>query len=149
MHILKIVLNVIAVAIWLFIFSYILHLEKIGCECSKTWQRSFIKYFVIVIIVMLGLTTFEIWSPKTTHPSLLTLYFVATIAFVLITYHYIQMLKVQKCACSQHLARDVLEIVNYIQLFLIALTFILMIYFMFSFSQILPQAKTIKKSLKK
>jgi hypothetical protein len=150
MHIFNIILNVLVLALWLFIFNYIISLEKIGCECSKSWQRDYIKYFIIVIMIMLILSTFEIFSFKTTHPVIVGLYFIATIAFIIITYYYIQKLKVEKCECSAHVARDVLEIVNYIQMFLIALAFILMIYFMFTISQVAPKlATSAKKSVRK
>ena len=47
-----IISSLIAIAINAYLLDYILRLEKRDCECSNHWQRDYIKYFSIVIIVI-------------------------------------------------------------------------------------------------
>ena len=48
-------------------------------------------------------------------------------------------MKIKKCGCSDDLGRDVLEIVNYVQIFLIALVLLSMMYVMLSLSQLMQK----------
>lgn len=130
MSIIKIILNVLMIIIWMFIMSYIIKLEKIGCECSQDWRRDFIKYYIIFIIIVLFLSSVDIWNLKYIPPIVSTIQFGSMMLFIGIVYHYIHELKRKKCECSEDLARDILEIINYIQLFVLIFTVLVMIYFM-------------------
>lgn len=109
--------SLIAITIWSYIFLYIIKLEKIGCECALNWRRSFIKYYIIVIILTAILKITSLFD-KIPFAIKLLLPF-ATVAFLIITYQYVNDLKKKKCECSRETARDVLEIVNYIQIGLV------------------------------
>ena len=43
--------SLIFIIINLFIFSYIIHLEKIKCDCSKDWKQTTIKYLSVFNII--------------------------------------------------------------------------------------------------
>ena len=48
--------SIIIIAINLYIFSYIVHLNKIKCECAQDWKQTLIKYvsaFVIIYNIIL------------------------------------------------------------------------------------------------
>ncbi len=132
MHAIQLFFNILAILIWFYILNYIIKLEKTGCECAKDWRRDFIKYYIIFIIALLILRSLNIIPDRFT-PLLMTIQFVFSVAFITIVFHYINDLKVKKCACSQDTARDVLEIFNYIQIFLLAFIFVMMVYMMFTF----------------
>ena len=36
----------------LFVYNYVINLEKIECDCSKHWYRDFVKYYSLVAIVI-------------------------------------------------------------------------------------------------
>lgn len=128
----QLVINAIYLAIWGYILFYIYKLEQIGCECSKDWRRDFIKFFIIFMIVIFVLRMFDLWSPAGVPPVLMTLQFVAVLFFVAVVFQYVHELKVKKCQCSEDLARDVLEVVNYVQMFLLGLALLLMVHVMFT-----------------
>ena len=132
-----IILNIIAILFWAYILNYLIKLEKLGCECSKDWRRTFITYFVVYLIISLLLSTLNIWSVKQLPPILMLVNYVLMIIFFVTTYQYVHKLKREKCECSENEARNVLEIVNYIQIALVLLSLLMMIYAMFIVSKIL------------
>lgn len=132
-----IILNIVAILFWAYILNYLIKLEKLGCECSKDWRRPFITYFVVYLIILLLLSTFNIWTVKQLPPILMVVNYVLMIFFFITVYQYIHKLKKEKCECSENEARNILEIVNYIQLALVLLSLIMMIYAMFMVSKFL------------
>ncbi len=90
-----------------------------------------IKYFISYLIIMFVLHVFEVdtWIKS---PLLSTLQFIAMVIFVIITHNYITYLKKMKCECSNSVVRDVLQVVNYVQMFLMSLILIIMIYITFA-----------------
>jgi hypothetical protein len=125
-------LTIFYIAIWGYILLYIAKLEKLGCKCSKNWQREFIKYYIIFMLLIFIIRLFDSSSPYNLPPILMTIQFVLTIVFVGIVYHYIMNLKQKNCKCSNDTARDILEIINYIQIFLIVLGLLIMIHVIFT-----------------
>jgi uncharacterized membrane protein YqhA len=126
-----ILLNIVTILFWGYILNYLLKLEKIGCECSKGWQRTFITYFVVYLLIMLLLSTFKLWNKTQLPPLVLTVHFVLNIFFFITVYQYIHRLKKEKCECSANKARDILEIVNYVELAIVAITLFMIIYGVF------------------
>lgn len=124
----------ITIILWTYIFSYILKLEKIGCECALDWRRTFIKYYIVLVIVIAMCKIFGIFEKI---PIIFRLAVsVGTLAFIIITYKYVHDLKKKKCECSRELARDVLEIVNYIQLGILVLVGLYGLYMTFTLMSI-------------
>ena len=145
--ILNAIISILYVFIWIYIYLYITKLEKIGCECSNDWKRSYIKYYILIILLFIILRLFSFWNFKTVPAILLTLEILASIIFVIIVYHYVHDLKKKKCECSVDLARDILEIINYVQLFMMIFAFIIMIHAMVLFSKLTDS--TLKSKSKK
>ena len=147
--VMQIVINIIYVVLWGYILAYIVKLENIGCPCAKDWRREFIKYYVGLMLLLLILRMFDVYSPKSLPPILMTIQFVLSVVFVIIVYHYIHDLKKKKCSCSADLARDVLEVVNYIHMFLIIVGIVLMAHVVFTISFIYKKNKAFKAAFKK
>lgn len=143
------ILNIFYIVAWGYILVYIVKLEKIGCPCAKDWRRDFIKYYIGIMLLLIILRMFDIYSPSLMPPILMTLQFILSIAFVMIVYHYIIELKKKKCDCSAHLARDILEIVNYIQIVLIAIMLFLMIHLIFTIEYFYNNNKSFQTAIKK
>jgi len=51
--ILNAIISILYVFIWIYIYLYITKLEKIGCECSNDWKRSYIKYYILIILLFI------------------------------------------------------------------------------------------------
>ena len=116
------VVQVLYAVLWGFVYVYITKLEKTGCECSEDWKRDYIKVYVMVMIPLLIMRIFDL-LPKV----VMGLTVIFTLFFIFVTYRYIHELKEKKCACSNAPTRDVLEIVNYIQIFFIAFAVLLIV----------------------
>lgn len=118
-------LSIAFIVLWGFVFMYVRELENIDCKCADDWRKYVIQYFSLVIILvvvltMFGINIFNIWG---------MMYMLLYVGFVIIVFTYIHDLKKKKCECSEATTRNVLEIVNYIQLALIVILFILSLFF--------------------
>lgn len=126
-----IILNAVIIGIWLYILNYIYKLHQIGCMCAEDWRRNVIMYFIIFLIIVFLLKISGVINNKSFSPFIMTIYFILTVVFVMIVYHYINDLKTKHCTCSEDTARTLLEYINYIQIALLSIVIILMVYFMF------------------
>lgn len=123
MNVVMTIIQIAYIVLWMYVYSYITNLEKIGCVCSQDWKRDYIKFYVILMIPLMILRILDIL------PHVLTGFtFVFSIFFIFATYRYIHELRAKKCACSNAPVRDVLEIVNYIQLGLLGIAVILIVF---------------------
>lgn len=116
--VLNLIINLAVIALWLYIAMYLVKLEKIGCDCAKGWQHDFIKYYIIVLILTLLLSAVGINTSVWPAP-LAFLLFAAFVTFVVVVFLYLRDLKT--CKCAQDKAKTVFEIINYIQMALLAL----------------------------
>jgi len=132
---LGIIFNAIIIGIWLYILNYVYKLHQIGCTCAEDWRRNVIMYFIIFLIIVFLLRISGVLDNKILTPFIMTIYFILTIGFVMIVYHYIHDLKTKHCDCSQSNARTLLEYINYIQIALLSIVIILMVHTMFVFAQ--------------
>lgn len=102
--------------LYTFVFIYIRDLEKTGCECAIDWKSDFI---LVYICIFLPIACWNAFAPFSYTVG--AFIGVLTLAFIIIVLIYIHDLKKKKCECSESKVRDVLEIVNYIQLGLLGL----------------------------
>ena len=124
---------VLSVLLQTFLLNYIFRLESTGCACAKDWRRTYIQFYLIVTVVVaviqLGVLSFDglqAWSKFSAAISGVMLVF--GIIFVVTTLQYVHELKKIKCACSQNVARDVLQIVAIIQAAAYSITALLLIF---------------------
>ena len=122
MSLLMTIIQVSYIVLWAFVYAYVVRLETTGCECSYDWKRDFIKVYVIFMIPLMLMRVFDV-LPRV----VLSITLIFTIFFIIAVYRYIHELREKKCKCSEGTTRDVLEIVNYIQIFLLAFVVILVV----------------------
>ena len=125
LSIVSVVFSILFLVMFVFVYMWIVKLEKTGCECSKDWRRGFIKVYALIILVMVVLEIF-FKLPDVVG----IIYAVLSLVFIVVVFQYIHELKRIKCGCSESQTRDILEIVNYIQIGVVAL-FTLVIIFKF------------------
>jgi glucose-6-phosphate-specific signal transduction histidine kinase len=130
-----IILNAVIIGIWLYILNYMYKLHEIGCTCADDWRRNYIMYFIIFLIIVFLLQILGVINNKSFSPFIMTIYFILTVVFIMIVYHYIYDLKTKPCKCSEDTARTILEYFNYIQIALLSIVIILMVYCMFYIAQ--------------
>ena len=95
----------LAIAFHVVLLKYVTELEKNSeCECSKAWQRDFIKYYLIASVVFLGTSVLRVLLGIKNNVLTLT---VSTVMQLLglvnlfIMFFYTQKLKHTKCECSK------------------------------------------------
>lgn len=118
--ILAMIISVLILVFYLYILYYISTLENIGCECSEDWKRTYIKWYFILLIIMYFIPSIlMILTPKLNiYKYVSGIVFVLTIISLFVIYQYIRELKEKKCDCSDMEARYVLEVYNYIMIFI-------------------------------
>lgn len=127
MAIISLLFSLFYIVLYTFVFLYIRELERTGCDCSKDWKRDFIYIYICLIVPIFVIRIFlKVPGIITSVMAMLTLFFIGVV------YFYIEELKKKKCECSVSDTRKVLEIVNYIQIGLIAIIFIMMLFSVFT-----------------
>lgn len=137
------------ILLWGYILMYIVKLEKMGCPCARGWRREFIKYYLVFMLLLIILRMFEVYSPALAPPILMTLQFLLSVGFVVVVYNYIHDLKREKCSCSEGMARDILEVVNYIQMFLVIVSLVMMVHVMFTIAYVFNRNDSLRKVIKR
>ena len=104
--------SLIAIAINAYLLNYIMNLEKENCECSKHWQRDYIKYFSTVVIALSVLMIITTLSGLVASGPVAGLLFfiravmlVASLVNIFVLFHYSTGLKNKNCECSEDTAR--------------------------------------------
>lgn len=140
-----ILMNVLYIVLWVYVYMYIQKLEQMGCDCSNDWRRSFIKGYVVLLVVFALLKIFKVVPSEL----VMTVYFAMTVFFVFVVFDYIHELKVKKCQCSESMTRDVLEVVNYVQvallIFMLLTVFYVMMFVNGSDMKASPKLKALKR----
>jgi len=110
--------------LYILTYNWITHMEKIGCECAMTWQKDFIKYYIIFIVtynIASAIYLIFIRDNIKIAFSVKLFILILDIFFIITTIMYISELKKQKCECSSNIIREVTLIYVIISGFLIGL----------------------------
>ena len=129
------------IVLYFITFSWIIMMEKTNCECSNNWKRTFIKTYVILMI--LGMILFSILyithfmnfmtviTTKYSNVINILKYgmFISEIVYIIIVFLYIQDLIKGKCNCSNSLNREITLIYKIVDviIMILSLIFIFMI----------------------
>ena len=114
------IVSLFFLALYVYLVNYMIQLERIGCECSVDWRRTFIKTYMLFIIIYLSLLfILTLFGKEHMLRFVAMIMFFVNIFFIIVVYQYVKYLKDTKCECSASLARNVLELFNYIQIFLL------------------------------
>ncbi len=108
-----------SVGLYIAFLVYLGKLETIGCACALNWRRKFI---IAYIAIALALTLATMLSKSFMNPYLLIILVLFRIAFIIITVQYINILKKDKCECSEHLTRDILYYYAWVAIILAAIS---------------------------
>jgi len=133
--IIGLILSLAFIGLQIYILYYTFKLERIGCECARDFRLTYAQVYIIlsfVVYVALGvieaLTDRENVRMMAIVKSVIQgVMFLAGIVYVVFVWQYISRLRRIKCACSTSLARDIWEVVNYIQAAILFLTLIFVI----------------------
>jgi hypothetical protein len=110
-------------------YTYVDKLEKLGCACSESQYRSYIKSYSIFLIIYLFATMLmpasaiaDMFGDVGTYAYMVIrpLVSVATIVFIVLTVMYLRDLVNKKCQCSEDIRREVLYIYYIIEVILIS-----------------------------
>lgn len=132
----QVLLNLFIFFLLLAVYTYIIKLENIGCECAKHPHRDFIKYFSLVALVFLGLITFVpmSWIIKTFGSVISSLFafvtfvfYIVCIVYFFLTLEYTRYLVNEKCKCSQDIRRELVMAGSIIEITIILLILLVII----------------------
>ena len=115
--------SLIKIIIFAVFLTYVLKLEKEHCDCSKGWEREYIKYYslaVIVFAIIQIVFTFEYAQMNIIH----TILGIGGLVFIFSVIKYIRDLKKDECSCSKSWKRTVLNIYAWLSIILLVITFV-------------------------
>ena len=105
------------------IIYYLNHLEKIGCQCSLTFQRNYIYYYTICIFII---NLLNLFLKKITVLPVQIILLLASIINIVYTIEYVEDMKKLNCNCSESMIRDLMFIIAILRICVVIL-FILII----------------------
>ena len=111
----------IGLAIQLGVLNYLVRLERIGCKCAMDWRRTYMMVFLGLSVLFAIVTMVS--GAKPPLPIAIvwpTLGFV----YVVCVLQYVHRLKKEKCACSESVFRDVMEVLAYLYVLLLAISIV-------------------------
>jgi len=114
---------------------WIMKLKKEKCLCSENWMREYINYYYIFIIIhsLLMIILTLIYGPLFDREVPLIYIFLLSlniISYFIIVY-YIDMLKYNKCKCSESIKRDILYVWHIIQIIFGIISLFTLLYIMY------------------
>ena len=126
--------QVISIILFAYILTYLVKLERIGCECAQDWRRKYIIFYSILIIALAlyDLSVIVLHKDPLSHISAISLFrapviLALGIVFVIAAIQYVNRLKREKCACSDTYARLILLIVAIIDAAVFSIVGLLML----------------------
>ena len=122
------IVAVFRIIIFSVFLSYVLNLEKDKCKCSKGWERNYIKYFSLLVIIF---SLIEIFSIETFYKLHVIHYIIGlgSVIFIYSIIKYVHELKKEDCQCSTNWKRSLLNLYAWIEIAIIIISIIL-IFFM-------------------
>jgi len=128
--------GIIGIALHAIALTYIQKLERINCPCAEHPYRKFLKYFMIVSIVIIALHMFAPFYNLGAAPdavgfaigAFLMLWAVALVVFYVAAIIYVRHLVREKCSCSEDVRREVLYIWSILELLFLGIVLFLSIF---------------------
>jgi hypothetical protein len=110
-------LALVVIALYVMFLTFVLKLEKIGCECALTWRRWYILIFSFIYIIA---NIFILVNPQVRIGFLA----IPALLFYIFSIQYVNYLRKEKCECSEDYRREVLYWTAVISLILFVLVFV-------------------------
>jgi hypothetical protein len=97
---------------------YVDQLEKRGCKCALGWRRSVMEGSLALFVLAAIVGLFVDW--RVHFPILALMYMAVVLTYVFVARDFITQIKSTHCDCAEADAFKVLDVVNWIQLFFVA-----------------------------
>lgn len=128
--VISIIFALAIISLHVVVLTYIYKLERINCPCAEHPYRDYLKYYIMVSIVLLTANMFvPFLEPNATASGFigffLLLWVCATVVFYVLAIQYVRYLVKAKCACSEDVRRQVLYVWAILELCLIGVLFLL------------------------
>ena len=134
------------------IINYLYHLDNNNCICAMDYRRAYIIIFFIIILVFTVLNSIPcILKYLANHKVLFYIIFwgilILKIINIVFIFQYIKLLKDRKCECSESVYREMLYVINIIDIAAISLTVMLagLIILLGIFTRLYLMSKSISK----
>ena len=134
-RVLSLIVGLAVIALQIYILWYTFRLERIGCKCARDFRLTYAQVYIILsVAISVALSVMEVLTDEKNveamsiaRAALQGILFIAGVLYVIFVWQYISKLRRIKCACSTSLARDIWEVVNYIQAALLILTVLMIV----------------------
>lgn len=95
----------INIVLYFITFSWMIILGKSECECGKNWKRSYIKYYILVMFLMIFVIFILLFTKTINHNDDILTYvkyaiLMSEIIFVVIIFLYVRDLIRKGCNCQ-------------------------------------------------
>jgi uncharacterized membrane protein YoaK (UPF0700 family) len=131
----------LSVIINVYIFMYLLHLEKIGCQCAVNWRRTFIMFVIGISLILSVLSIFSI--DILSSAVIMGTFSILSIVNIIVIIQYVHELKEEECTCSESIAREIMQVIAILYAFIYIMLFIVLFYNGFKISNIIKMSKTL------
>lgn len=109
--------------IFLIFLTYVMKLEKTKCACSRNWERNYIKYYSIAVLIIALIEFFNInFYQKLTIVQYLM--GIGGIVFIFVAFNYVNQLNKIDCECSEDWKKSALTIYAWLSIIILVLYFI-------------------------
>lgn len=121
------VINLLIFVLITITYLYVNKLENIGCDCSNTPERTFIKTYSIISLAFLLITAFvsidvirEMFGSSIAmlYAILIIVFYLIFIYYIYSTFIYVRFLINEKCKCSEDISREIIMIGSFIEILL-------------------------------
>lgn len=123
----KLIMIIIAMIFLVFnvlIVTYLIQLERIGCECAINWRRTYILFYLFLNIIYLIVSIFV---NQQVLPFISAFMLILGILNVVFTLQYVAKLKEEKCDCSESVYRTIMKVIAIINAVVYCFVFVMLI----------------------
>lgn len=108
------------------IINYLYHLDNNNCICAMDYRRIYIIVFLIIILISTILNGIPcilkyLANHKTLFYSIFWCIIILKVINIVFIFQYIKLLKDRKCECSESVYRDILYVINILDISVISL----------------------------
>ena len=108
---LVIIIYFINIVLYFLTFSWIIMMEKENCKCSADWKRTYIKYYLLSMIIFIIILFVHMLVFNNMYENIFEyvkyVFLLSELVFITIVFIYIRDLIKKRCECSNSIARDI------------------------------------------
>ena len=109
--------------VFLIFLVYVMKLERTKCVCSRSWERNYIKYYSIAVLIVALVEFFNIdfYTKLTIVQYLMG---IGGIVFIFVAFNYVNEMNKTNCECSEDWKKNALTIYAWLSIIILVLYFI-------------------------